>query len=273
MKKKYATIILALVSLSAMADNYKYAAALKDSAQTTLQNRIEAEADFKFNYLTLSIGEEIRSNLYPNAQFSQSNTTVGLTVPIVKGEIFGLSGHAHYMLRVKGNQLAKDTINIQKVLRHRVYFGLTQSFKMGMYKNWQLSLKERAVVDMRFDEFNEYQHQRYTWEMRYRLQLQYKALSQPLTPYVWTELIHSCNLTDAQKYYTNNKQIITDVRCALGLKWKINQDNSLNFYLRYDWTRDIDVDLNAKGTKIKSAYDIKQNTAIIGIAYNFGYKK
>lgn len=242
---------------------------MQDSTVTAAQIRAGADFDWKFDRVTIGLSEELRFNLAPAQEFYLANTTLSMDVKIIRSFLYA---HAGYMLRVRANKFGQTT-EVNKLLRHRVFFGLTEHIKFGEQSRWSLSLRERAVLNMRFDEPNLYEKQAYAWEMRYRLQLQYKALSLPLTPYIWTEIDHTCNATDFQKYYNNGHNYISASKTALGLKWKLNTSNALNFYIRYDWTRDFDIDANKAGTEIKTAIQEKQHTVILGINYNFGYKK
>ena len=266
MKKILSTLFVLLFTHVAI--NAVEYVALQDSTYGAAQIRTDADFDWNFNQCSVFLSEDLRYNLAPTPEFYLANTTVGLNVKIVKGY---LSAHAAYMLRVRANKFSGGDVN--KILRHRIFFGLNEHIKFGTRRQFTLSLRERAVLNMRFDEPNTFEKQAYAWDMRYRLQLQYKALSLPLTPYIWTELAHTCNATEYQKYYNNGHNYINAVKATIGLKWKLDSKNSLNFYLRYDWNRDIDIDANKSGTVIKTAYLITQHNAIIGVAYNFGWKK
>lgn len=266
MKKIGYLIAAMLLPMHLLATDY---AQLQDSTLTAVQIRTAADFNFKLNRVTLSVGEELRFNLMPTAEVRLSNTYFETDVNIIRGY---LHAHAAYALRVRTNKIGSTT-DVNKILRHRVYFGLTEQVKLGMHQRFTLSLRERAVLNIRTDEPNTYEKPAYAWDMRYRLQLQYKAASVPLTPYLWTELIHTCNATDYQKYYNNGRNYISAVKAAVGLKWKLDATNSLNFYLRYDWNRDIDIDANKEGTTVKTAYNIRQHSATIGVAYKFNWKK
>lgn len=242
--------------------------ALQDSVAGGVQLRTGADANFNFEHGGINISEELRFNLAPTPEMYLANTTIGADVKIVKGY---LNGHAGYMLRIRGNKFS--TGDASKIIRHRIFFGLNEHVKFGTQQQFTLSLRERAVLDMRFDEPNAYEKQAYAWEMRYRLHFQYKSFSLPLTPYIWSELSHTCNATEYQKYYNNGHNYINAVKTAVGLKWKLNMRNTLNFYVRYDWKRDFDIDANKDGTTIKTAQQVIMNQAIIGINYTFGWKK
>jgi len=257
--------LFCVVPAMAFAQTY---VALQDSSQLATQLRTAADFDLKFNRVSLAFSEELRFNLYPTPEVALAITHVGMDVNIVKGYF---SGHAGYMLRMRTNKFSTQDVN--KILRHRVYFGLTEHIKLGTQRLFTLSLRERAVLNMRTDAPNLFEKQAYSWEMRYRLQLQYKFMSKPLSAYVWTELNHTCNATEMQKYYNNGHNYISASRSAIGLKWKIDATNTLNFYLRYDWLRDFDIDANRAGTTVKSAYEIKDNNVILGVTYHFGWKR
>ena len=244
-------------------------AALQDSTYGAAQIRTAANFNLKFDRVTLQFGEEFRFNLAPAQEFQLANTTVGLNVSIIKGYF---SAHAAYILRVRTNKFGTTT-DANKLLRHRVYFGLTEQVKLGVQQQWVLSLKERAVLTSRTDAPNAFEKQANAWEMRYRFQVQYKALSKPLTPYIWTELAHTCNATEFQKYYHDNRNYVSAVRVATGVKWRINSLHSLHFYLRYDWLQDYEIDANQEGTNVKSAYHMQKHQGLFGIAYIFDWKK
>ncbi len=269
MKKTLFLTLVLLFPFVAEAAEVSYAD-LQDSTATAAQIRLGADFDWRWNRVNLGLSEELRFNLMPAQEFYLANTTAYVDVKIIRSYFHA---HAGYQLRLRANKFGTANLTTGKLLRHRVFFGLTEHVKFGMYKQFTLSLRERAVLNMRFDDPNLYEKQAYAWEMRYRLQLQYKALSLPLTPYVWTEIDHTCNATDFQKYYNNGHNYITASKTALGLKWKLNSNNTLNFFIRYDWTRDIDVDSNKLGTIVKQAIQEKQHAVILGVNYNFGYKK
>ena len=267
MRKYIPIILLSLFAICPLSLRAVVYADIQDSVAAIGQLRLGADFDWKFERVTLSFGEEIRSNLYPTPQLALANTTLSANFNIVKGYF---SGHAGYILRVRGTKF--ETGDVNKILRHRVFFGLNEHFKFGIQKQWAISLRERAVLNIRTDEPNLFEKQAYSWEMRYRLQMHYKSLSKPLTPYVWTELVHTCNATEMQKYYAGGNYI-SSCRAAIGMKWRLDNTNSLNFYLRYDWSHDFDIDADKEGAMVKTAYEIKQHSAILGISYNFGWKK
>ncbi len=265
-KRAYVILCLAALSFTAGATDY---AALQDSVATGMQLRTGADFNFKFDRVTLNFGEELRFNLMPTAEVHLANTYLEADVNIIRGYFHG---HAGYSLRARTGKLGTTT-DVNKILRHRVYFGLTEHVKLGTLQRFTLSLRERAVLNIRTDSPNLFEKPAYAWDMRYRLQLQYKAASKPLTPYLWTELVHTCNATEYQKYYNNSHNYISAVKAAVGLKWKLDATNTLNFYVRYDWSHDFDIDANKEGTTVKTAYDIRQHLAIIGVEYKFGWKK
>ncbi|MBQ6985219.1 MAG: DUF2490 domain-containing protein [Paludibacteraceae bacterium] len=267
-------ILYSVLCIPLFAQSY---ASLQDSVYGAAQVRAGADFDLHFNRVTLNFGEELRFNLAPSQEFQMANTTVGLNVSIVKGYF---SAQAAYTLRARINKLGATndatlttSTDANKVLRHRVSFGLTEQVKVGDRKQWGFSLKERAVLTSRTDSPNAYEVPANAWEMRYRAQVQYKAVSKPLTPYIWTELAHTCNATQYQKYYHNGRNFISAVKACLGLKWKLNEQDALNFYLRYDWLQDYDIDANKDGTTVKAAYHIQKHQAMLGVTYNFDWKK
>ncbi len=261
-------LIFAIFCLMPVMASAQYYADLNSSSTTVAQIRTTADFDWKFNRVSVALGEELRFNLYPTPEVALAITDASMNVNIVKGY---LSGHAGYMLRVRTNKFATEDVN--KILRHRIYFGLNEHIKLGAEQRFTLSLRERAVLNMRTDSPNLFEKPANAWEMRYRLQLQYKAMSKPLSTYVWSEIKHTCNATEMQKYYNNGHNYISGVRAAIGLKWRLDATNTLHFYLRYDWQRDFDIDANKEGTIVKTAYKVEEHCMILGAAYEFGWKK
>ena len=140
-------ILYSVLCIPLFAQSY---ATLQDSVYGAAQVRTGADFDLHFNRVTLNFGEELRFNLAPSQEFQMANTTVGLNVSIVKGYF---SAQAAYTLRARINKLGATndatlttSTDANKVLRHRVSFGLTEQIKVGDRKQWGFSLKERAVL-------------------------------------------------------------------------------------------------------------------------------
>ena len=119
---------------------------------------------------------------------------------------------------------------------HRFYVDGNLSFKSG---DWRFGIKERVQFTHK-DVNNVYQNTR-SW---------LHVGSNP-TPYTDT--------------YMNR------FRGGLGLEWKINKKNSLDFYGLTDYCYDKNIDTNKKGTKLKSLTYDRTLALTAGVAYKFSF--
>lgn len=163
--------------------------------------------------------------------------------------------------------------------RHRVYGDATLSYKTG---NWRFALKERVQLTHK-DVGNAYQSTPNSVMLKSRFKVSYKA-SKVLTPYGYVELRNVFNDPACSATWSTTSQAYSDYvfngytdtyfnryRGSIGLEWKLNKRNSLDFFVLGDYCYDKDIDTNAKGTKLKSlTYDRAFNTAI-GIGYQFSF--
>lgn len=158
--------------------------------------------------------------------------------------------------------------------RHRVYADLTGSYKFGA---WKLSLRERIQMTHKSYEFNEYQQTPNLVELKSKLKLSYKGFTH-LEPYIYAELKNCFNAPDVNyneatgKYFSGySDTYINRVRGVIGLEWKIDRSNSIDFSFMTDWCRDKEIDTNAKGTKLKSCCWESTLNNILSIGYEFSF--
>ena len=169
---------------------------------------------------------------------------------------------AGYTLRLLGNKGWSDP---NKFLRHRVFFGLTGSYKTDLAK---IYLRERFVCDMRTDSVNTEEKSPYAWSLRSRLGTEFTVPGKPVKPYLWVELENTLN---APKYQQKDgQQFISCVRTQAGVKWRLTRLSSLDFFYRfqYGYNRDINI------TKKKSYIELTEEKAFvhaIGIVYNLDW--
>lgn len=265
-------VCLLLLSPNVMAWEY-------DSYGNTMEQSVEIRvgADFSKkwkNGLSLSLSEDVRVCLYDklsgvNAKdefvdtvngpaFNKSYTTVALAYSPIKYLKFDVG----YTLRLLGG---KDWSDYNEYLRHRLHIGLTGIYDTHYVK---LSLRERLLCDIRTDSVNLLEKQQYEWLLRSRLAAEFYVPGKPVKPYAWIELENTLNVTEYQQ--KDGHQYISQVRTQAGVKWRLTRRSSLDFYYRfqYGYNRDINV------TKRKGYIQLTEETSYlhaIGVAYNLDW--
>lgn len=250
-----------------------------DSYGSTAEQSVEmrVSADFSKNWkngLSLSLSEDVRVCLYDklsgvNAKdefvdtvngpaFNKSYTTVALAYSPIKYLKFDVG----YTLRLLGG---KDWSDYNEYLRHRPHIGLTGIYDTHYVK---LSLRERLLCDIRTDSVNILEKQQYEWLLRSRLAAEFYVPGKPVKPYAWIELENTLNATEYQQ--KDGHQYISQVRTQAGVKWRLSRRSSLDFYYRfqYGYNRDINV------TKRKGRIQLTEETSYlhaIGVAYNLDW--
>ena len=268
------SLLLILYSPSVFAWDYD---ATGSTAEQTVQLRTGAEFTKKWkNGLRLSIGEELRFNLY---DVEQGTNAKSVTIDTVYGASFNKSyttlalAYSHpefpyikadggYTLRLLGN---KGWSNPNEFMRHRVFFGITGSYKTHLAK---IYLRERFLCDMRTDSVNVLEKNKYAWSLRSRLGTEFTVPGKPVKPYLWIELENTLNAPEYQQ--KDGHQFISHVRTQAGVKWRVSRLSSLDFFYRfqYGYNRDINI------TKNKGYIQLTEETAYlhaIGIVYNLDW--
>ena len=121
---------------------------------------------------------------------------------------------------------------------------------------------------MRTDSVNLLEKNRYNWLLRSRLSAEFIVPGKPVKPYVWCELENTLNVPEYQQ--RNGKQYISHVRTQVGVKWRLTKMSSLDFYYRfqYGYNRDINI------TKNKGYIQLTEKTTYlhaIGVTYNLDW--
>lgn len=250
-----------------------------DSYGNTMEQSVEIRvgADFSKkwkNGLSLSLSEDVRVGLYDklsgvNAKdefvdtvngpaFNKSYTTVALAYSPIKYLKFDVG----YTLRLLGG---KDWSDYNEYLRHRLHIGLTGIYDTHYVK---LSLRERLLCDIRTDSVNLLEKQQYEWLLRSRLAAEFYVPGKPVKPYAWIELENTLNATEYQQ--KEGHQYISQVRTQAGVKWRLSRRSSLDFYYRFQYGYNRDVNI----TKRKGYIQLTEETSYlhaIGVTYNLDW--
>lgn len=248
------------------------------TTEQIVQMRVGADFTKKWDCgVRLGISEELRFNFMDNisgttaksesadasngASFAKSYTTLALAY--AHPEFKYLKADAGYTLRLFGNKGWSDP---NEFLRHRVFFGVTGSVKAG--KVVKLSLRERFICDMRTDSVNLLEKNQNNWLLRSRLGAEFTVSGKPVKPYVWCELENTLNAPEYQQ--KDGHQFISHVRTQAGVKWRVSKRSSLDFYYRFQYGYDRNINI----TKSKGYIQLTEETAYIhaiGIAYGFDW--
>lgn len=232
------------------------------------QLRFGAEFNKKWrNGLRLGVSEDLRFDLYNSAvgpHFRKSYTTLDFGYK----PIDYLKLDVGYTLRIIGADStwsATKKANPNKWIRHRLFFSATGSYTFQYAK---IYLRERVQLDMRTDSVNLLEKNRYNVLLRSKIGTEFIVPGKPVKPYVWVELINTLNAPEYQQ--KNGRQFITDVRAQAGVKWRLTRLSSLDFFYRFSYGYDRDINISKNKGKIELTEE-KCFMHSIGIYYNLDW--
>ena len=288
MKRSVLCILYSVLCIlySAHAHAWNYSETMNSNSQSA-QLRVGADVHWRWKSgLGLHLGEDLRFDMVNSTtlettsgstktllgpDFNKSYTTLSLSYKHPRFTY--LKADAGYTLKL----MKKDTTAIKEIMRHRLFFSVTGSYR---YKNWSFSLRERFMTEIRMDDIDLhtatgcYEHNRADWYLRSKIEVAYHAISKPVKPYLWCEVVNTLNANELQRYYANNDptnsghQYIRRVRSAVGVVWRLTRRSSLNFYYRFNYGYDRDVNVKPKKQTIILTEERSFQHAI-GIAYSF----
>lgn len=268
------SVLCILYAAEANATDYNAAGS---TTEQEVQMRVGAEFSKKWRQgVQLSLSEELRFNLYDvetgttpkniaidtsyGASFSKSYTTLSLAY--AHPEFQYIKVDAGYTLRLFGNKGWSDP---NEFLQHRVFFGIRGSYSGRIAK---IYLRERVVCDMRTDSVNLLEKNQYNWLLRSRIGSEFTVQGKPVKPYLWLEVENTLNVPDYQR--KNGMQYISHVRTQAGVKWRVSRLSSLDFFYRFQYGYDRDINITKKKGYIQLT---EEQTFVhaIGISYNFDF--
>ena len=194
--------------------------------------------------------------------FRTSFTTLSLGYSPVEYVKFDLG----YTLKISN----KDTTAVNKLLRHRALASVTGSYRTEYVK---LSLRERVLMEARTDSVNTLEKNRYHWQLRSKIGAEFIIPGKPVKPYLWCEIINT--LTAPEYQQKNGHQFISSVRTQAGVKWRVSKLSSLDFYYRFTYSYDRDINVNKSyysGKTLKLRLDEqKEFQHAIGVQYSLDW--
>jgi hypothetical protein len=256
---------IALVPLSAFAWEYDSEAATTTQA---VQLRTGAAVNKKWhNGLRLGISEEVRFDVYNSMvgpHFRKSYTTIDLGYKPIEYVKFD-AGYTFRIIGADSTWSAAKKADVNEWMRHRVFFSVTGTYTFDYAK---IYLRERAQLDMRTDSVNPLEKNKFDWVLRSRVGSEFIIPGKPVKPYLWVELINTLNAPEYQQ--KNGHQFISDVRTQAGIKWRVSRLSTLDFYYRFTYGYDRDINI----TKNKGKIELTEETLYmhsIGITYNLDW--
>ena len=123
-------------------------------------------------------------------------------------------------------------------------------------------------MEARTDSINPLEKNRYNWQLRSRISSEFYVPGKPVKPYIWCELINTLNAPEYQQL--NGRQFISQVRTQAGVKWRITRLSSLNFYYRFTYSYERNINI----TKKKGLIELEEETLFqhaFGVAYDLNW--
>lgn len=257
--------LLLLMTLSVGA--WEYAS---EEAQTANSAQLRAGLEMSkkwHNGLGLNFSEELRFDVYNSLKgpsFKNSFTTLSLRyqpIEYVKLDV-------GYTMKINGpdstwsDDKRKDA---NRWIRHRGFISVTGIYTVDFVK---LSLRERVLMEARTDSVNPLEKNKFDWQLRSRLGADFSVPGKPVKPYLWVELVNTLNAPEYQQ--KNGHQFITHVRTQAGVKWRLTALCSLDFFYRFTYLYNRDINI----TKKKSYIELTEQTVYqhaIGVTCNLDW--
>lgn len=263
-----AAVLMAAGSLSLRADN-------DDSDAFGV--RFSGEVDYRImSGLHVYASEELRL-LGGTSVFDRSYTQAGLSYRICE---YLKTAVSYTAIAVNKQDLAGSHIE----WRHRVSGDIIANLRAGQ---WKFSLRERFQGTYRMCEVNNYQQPQMAWVLRSRLKASYEFRTVPLEPYAYIEprlLLNGVKWTpeslgadyESATFEDYKDAYFNRYRAALGIEWRLNSRNAIDFYCLYDKLYDKEIDArkegSSKGIQLKMPItSFYSDRVSVGIAYKYSF--
>lgn len=259
--------VLAALAVCALAHAWSYDSETATEMQAA-QLRFGAEFNKKWrNGLRLGVSEDLRFDIYNSAvgpNFRKSYTTLEFgykPIEYVKLDV----GYTLRILGADSTWSATKKADPNEWIRHRVFFSVTGSYTFDYAK---IYLRERVQLDMRTDSVNLLEKNKYNVLLRSKIGAEALIPGKPVKPYLWVELINTLNAPEYQQ--KDGRQFITDIRTQAGVKWRLTRLSSLDFFYRFSYGYNRDINITKKKGYIELTEE-KQYMHSIGIVYNLDW--
>ena len=123
-------------------------------------------------------------------------------------------------------------------------------------------------MEARTDSVNPLEKNSINWQLRSKAGVEFLIPGKPVKPYLWCEVINTLNAPEYQQ--KDSHQFVSQVRTQVGVKWRLTKLSSLDFYYRftYGYERDINI------TKKKQLIQLTEETLFqhaIGVTYTLDW--
>ena len=195
----------------------------------------------------------------------------------------GLNLKINKLLKVGAGYEFIEKLNSKEVWkpRHRFHVDGAVNLHTGP---WQFGLKESLLLTHR-EVGNTYQNNPNLLSLKSRLKISYKGLVS-LTPYGFVEVRNVFNDPSCIATWSTSSQVYTDysfggyndayinrIRGSLGVDWKFDKHNSLDFFFLTDYCYDKNIDVDTKdgvSTLSSLTYDQRLKYSL-GIGYKLSF--
>jgi len=265
MRRSYLIGLVLLCSISMFAWNYE---SQEETSANVAQLRFGALFNKKWNNgLRLGVSEDLWFDVYNSEvgpYFRKSYTTIDLGYKPIEYVKLDLG----YTLKLIGpDSTWSDTkkADAKEWVRHRAFFSVTGSYSFDYAK---IYLRERVQLDMRTDSVNLLEQNQYDWCLRSRIGAEALIPGKPVKPYLWLELVNTLNAPEYKQ--KNGHQFISSVRTQAGVKWRVSRLSSLDFFYRFTYGYDRDINITKKKGYIELTEE-KLYMHTIGVIYNLDW--
>lgn len=257
-------VIVALLLVSASTFAWEYESQ-EEVTGNVAQLRFGASFTKKWNKgLRFGVSEDLWFDVYNSLvgpSFRKSYTTVDLGYKPVEYVKLDL-GYTLKLIGPDSTWSASKKADANEWVKHRAFFSVTGSYTFDYAK---LYLRERVQMDARTDSVNVLEQNKINWFLRSKVGADFIVPGKPVKPYLWVELINTLNAPEYQQ--KNGHQFICSVRTQAGVRWRVSRLSSLDFFYRFTYGYDRDINITKKKGYIELTEE-RLYMHTVGIRYN-----
>ena len=260
-------IISAVLCLLSAASTFSFAQGTDNDLETDFRGRISVGMDKKL-FKGFHVGAEGEVRFTDNfGEIGRYQIGTGLSYKMTSWLKAGLG---YVFIENRGSS---GTYNP----RHRAYADLTGTLACG---DFRFSLRERLQYTGRSG-VNKYQTNPNSLALKTRAKILYKGFN-GISPYAFAEIRFTLNDpactadwngTEYSNYEFNgySDTYLSRLRGGVGLQWKLDAKNSLDFTFMLDYIYTKETDTNKSGTKLKSLTYDRTLAPTFCLGYSFSF--
>lgn len=233
-----------------------------DEVESDFKSRMSVDLTKKLTRrFSVSLNEELRlKNI--SKEFDRINSELSLSYKAFRWWKINL-GYTYIVIDHDGKK--KTNYTDYWDFRHRVDFSNTFSYKT--LTNWEFSLREMIRTTFLTEEGLD-KREKVNPEiiLKSRFMVEYKFMSKPISPFVYIELYNTLNKPEML-----SENYVSRIRSSLGLKYRLNKRNSLEFSYFYDYSLEKDVNVKNSTGNLKSIISEIDHNHIVEIIYKLKF--